>query len=93
MWVQKQADHDLWEAREEIVRAIVLVGSQPNSIQSYKTHFFDVRVRFFAIGLLTSVELGFWECRQCGSRVCRQGYWLCRLSWASRFPVLEFNDW
>ena len=41
-----------------LVRAIVLVGTQPNSIESYKTHFFDVRVRFFAIGLLISVEIG-----------------------------------
>ena len=40
-----------------LIRATLLVGADPNSIESYETHFFQVRVRFFTLTVLTGCQL------------------------------------
>lgn len=40
-----------------LVRSIVLVGNNPDAVRSFEEHFFDVRVRFFSLGLVSGLHL------------------------------------
>ena len=40
-----------------LIRATVLVGTDPNTVESYEEYFHRIRVRFFALGGLTGVQI------------------------------------
>lgn len=40
-----------------LARAILLVGANPDSIESFKQHFFQIRLRFFGLGLASGLHL------------------------------------
>ena len=42
-----------------LARSIVLVGTNPETIQSFREHFFEIRVRFFSLGLASGLHLVF----------------------------------
>ncbi len=45
-----------------LIRSSLLVGADPNSIESYETHFYRIRIRFFALSVLTGCQVlvGSW---------------------------------
>ena len=45
-----------------LIRSSLLVGADPNSIESYETHFYRIRIRFFALSVLTGCQVlvGTW---------------------------------
>ena len=40
-----------------LIRSSLLVGADPNSIESYETHFYRIRIRFFALTVLTGCQV------------------------------------
>ena len=41
------------------VQAAVLVGEDPGGVASFREHFFDRRIRFFAVALVGAIDLAF----------------------------------
>ncbi len=41
------------------VQAAVLVGEDPGSVNSFREHFFNCRIRFFSVALVTAANVAF----------------------------------
>ena len=41
----------------QLIRSTVLVGPDPNSIESYETYFYKTRIHFFALTVLTGCQV------------------------------------
>jgi hypothetical protein len=40
-----------------LIRSSLLVGADPQSIDSYETYFYQIRVRFFTLGIFTACQI------------------------------------